>query len=98
MLSLVGEGRVVLDAPVTRYLPGALPDWDRSTVRNLLQHTSGLYNYTLDVYVSSADFVRKRFKHWEPADCWRWPPGTRCGSSREPVMSTRTPTTSWSEW
>ncbi|WP_245685673.1 serine hydrolase domain-containing protein [Streptomyces yerevanensis] len=46
MLQLVGEHRVVLDAPVERYLPGVVRghgnDGRKITVRQLLQHTSGL--------------------------------------------------------
>ncbi|MGY0235550.1 serine hydrolase domain-containing protein [Longispora urticae] len=50
VLQLVGEGRVELDAPIERYLPGLVRgegiDGRDITVRNLLQHTSGLPNYT----------------------------------------------------
>ncbi|WP_404955678.1 serine hydrolase domain-containing protein [Streptomyces sp. 147326] len=50
VLQLVGEGRVVLDAPVEQYLPNLLRgkgiDGRSITVRQLLQHTSGLPNYT----------------------------------------------------
>ncbi|WP_407289190.1 serine hydrolase domain-containing protein [Streptomyces sp. BP-8] len=50
VLQLVGEGRVALDAPIERYLPhlvrGKGIDGRRITVRQLLQHTSGLPNYT----------------------------------------------------
>ncbi|HEX6468604.1 MAG TPA: serine hydrolase domain-containing protein [Streptosporangiaceae bacterium] len=46
VLQLVGEHRVVLDAPVERYLPGVVRghgnDGRVITVRELLQHTSGL--------------------------------------------------------
>ncbi|MER7701913.1 serine hydrolase domain-containing protein [Kitasatospora sp. NPDC097605] len=45
VLQLVGEGRIRLDAPVERYLPGVV-DGSGITVRQLLQHTSGLPNYT----------------------------------------------------
>ncbi|MFI5776343.1 serine hydrolase domain-containing protein [Nocardia sp. NPDC051570] len=45
MLQLVGEGRLGLDDPVARYLPQFGLD-PRITVRMLLQHTSGLFNYT----------------------------------------------------
>ncbi|WP_217255075.1 serine hydrolase [Streptomyces sp. AC602_WCS936] len=45
VLQLVDEGRLALDAPVNRYLPGLLPD-DRITVRHLLTHRSGLADYT----------------------------------------------------
>jgi D-alanyl-D-alanine carboxypeptidase len=45
VLQLVDEGRVVLDAPIGRYLPGVVTgnyDGDVITVRQLLQHTSGM--------------------------------------------------------
>ncbi|MEU8898943.1 serine hydrolase domain-containing protein [Nocardia sp. NPDC048505] len=49
VLQLVAEGRVELDAPIARYLPGVVTgpggDGERVTVRNLLQHTSGIPNY-----------------------------------------------------
>ncbi|WP_051819739.1 serine hydrolase domain-containing protein [Streptomyces sp. NRRL S-920] len=45
LLQLVDEGRLELDAPVNRYLPGLLPD-ERITVRHLLTHRSGLADYT----------------------------------------------------
>ncbi len=50
VLQLVGEGKVKLDEPVETYLPGLLRgegiDGRRITVRQLLQHTSGLPEYT----------------------------------------------------
>lgn len=50
VLQLVGEGRIGLDEPVETYLPGLVRgdgvDGRRITVRHLLQHTSGLPNYT----------------------------------------------------
>ncbi|MGW5849773.1 serine hydrolase domain-containing protein [Streptomyces sp. NPDC055254] len=45
LLQLVAEGKIALDAPVNRHLPGLLPD-DRITVRHLLNHRSGLADYT----------------------------------------------------
>jgi D-alanyl-D-alanine carboxypeptidase len=48
VLQLVGEGRLSLDEPVGRRLPGLLANGDTITVRQLLNHTSGLFNYTAD--------------------------------------------------
>lgn len=45
LLQLVDEGRLALDDPAGRYLPEYGLD-QRITVRMLLQHTSGLFNYT----------------------------------------------------
>lgn len=50
VLQLVGEGKVKLDAPIEAYLPNLVRgegiDGRHITVRQLLQHTSGLPNYT----------------------------------------------------
>ncbi|MFD7616934.1 serine hydrolase domain-containing protein [Streptomyces sp. NPDC059802] len=50
VLQLVGEGKIRLDARVDTYLPGLVRgkgiDGRRITVRHLLQHTSGLPNYS----------------------------------------------------
>ncbi|MBN6037767.1 serine hydrolase [Amycolatopsis sp. 195334CR] len=45
VLQLVAEGRIGLDTPVADHLPELGLD-ARITVRMLLRHTSGLYNYT----------------------------------------------------
>ncbi|MEU1854295.1 serine hydrolase domain-containing protein [Streptomyces sp. NPDC019990] len=43
VLQLVAEHRIGLDTPARRYVPEVLPDaYDRVTVRQLLDHTSGL--------------------------------------------------------
>ncbi|MCX4977565.1 serine hydrolase [Streptomyces sp. NBC_00620] len=49
LLQLVDEGKLNLDTSVNSYLPGLLPD-DRITVRHLLSHRSGLYDYTNDMF------------------------------------------------
>ncbi|WP_052733089.1 serine hydrolase domain-containing protein [Hymenobacter terrenus] len=50
MMMLVEEGKVNLDATLSSYLPqeviSRITNGDKVTVRQLLQHTSGLYNYT----------------------------------------------------
>ncbi len=52
LLQLVAEGKVDLDAPTNRYLPEPLPD-ERITVRHLLSHRSGLYDYTNDMFYNT---------------------------------------------
>ncbi|MFF5209312.1 serine hydrolase domain-containing protein [Streptosporangium sp. NPDC000396] len=49
VLQLVAEGKIGLDTPVADYLPAYKLD-RRITVRMLLQHTSGLFNYTGEYY------------------------------------------------
>ncbi|WP_329258811.1 serine hydrolase domain-containing protein [Streptomyces pseudovenezuelae] len=62
LLQLVDEKKLSLDAPVNRYLPGLLPD-DRITVRHVLGHRSGLYDYTNDMFAKTVpgfEAVRKK--------------------------------------
>ncbi|GAB7191964.1 serine hydrolase domain-containing protein [Kineococcus sp. NUM-3379] len=90
VLQLVAEGKVQLDEPVSRHLPGLLPDGDRITVRMLLQHTSGLENYTDQVlgdalFADPATYEKARYQHHEARDLvglatklpLRFQPGTR---------------------
>jgi D-alanyl-D-alanine carboxypeptidase len=52
LLQLVDEGRLKLDTSVNSYLPGLLPD-NRITVRHILNHRSGLYDYTDTLFAST---------------------------------------------
>lgn len=60
MLQLESEGTVDLDAPVERWLPGAVrgggQDGRTVTVRQLLGHTSGLYDFTADPGIRGDNF------------------------------------------
>ena len=66
VLQLVAEGRVGLDAPVSRYLPRLLPDGDQITVRQLLNHTSGLFDPQVEVYQTLQDIYDLRLETWTP--------------------------------
>ncbi|MEU8973454.1 serine hydrolase domain-containing protein [Streptomyces monashensis] len=67
LLQLVGAGRLSLDDTVDRWLPGLVRghgnDGRRITVRQLLQHTSGLPDYVEDVVpdLSAAGYRRNRW-------------------------------------
>ncbi|MDU9001824.1 serine hydrolase domain-containing protein [Streptomyces mirabilis] len=86
VLQLVGEHRLALDQPVARWLPGLLADGEHITVRELLNHTSGLYDYTDDPAVL-AGLVNNRV--WRPAQLVAiaeshpalFPPGSAWGYS-----------------
>lgn len=52
LLQLVDEGRIKLDTSVNTYLPGLLPD-KRITVRHVLSHRSGLYDYANTLFARS---------------------------------------------
>ena len=65
VLQLVAEHRLSLDDTVGRWLPGVVRgngnDGGKITVRELLQHTSGLHNYTddLQAQITSPEAYRK---------------------------------------
>ncbi|HEY2793901.1 MAG TPA: serine hydrolase domain-containing protein [Micromonosporaceae bacterium] len=46
LMQLVGDGAIALDDPVERWLPGLVRAGDRIVLRQLLDHTAGLHNYT----------------------------------------------------
>nr|WP_269204737.1 serine hydrolase domain-containing protein [Motilibacter deserti] len=48
VLQLVDEGRLSLTDTVESWLPGLVPGGDHITLRQLLQHTSGVFNYSED--------------------------------------------------
>lgn len=68
VLQLVGEGKLKLDDTVDRYLPGLIRtkhyDGRRITIRQLLQHTSGLPDYLEHPFWE--DLEAHRWDHIEP--------------------------------
>ncbi|MFJ3791329.1 serine hydrolase domain-containing protein [Kitasatospora sp. NPDC090091] len=71
VLQLVGEGRLRLDDPVERHLPGVVPNGAAITVRQLLNHTSGLFNFTEDerfLIRSEADLQDFAYGGWRYRD------------------------------
>ncbi|WP_336084012.1 serine hydrolase domain-containing protein [Nocardia sp. SSK8] len=69
VLQLVDEGRITLDAPIAAQLPDAIPGGDRMTVRQLMNHTSGLYDYMKEPGLSTNRWRgADRFRHHEPRD------------------------------
>ncbi|WP_051966198.1 serine hydrolase domain-containing protein [Kitasatospora mediocidica] len=57
VLQLVAEHRIVLDDPIERDLPGVVANGQNITVRELLNHTSGLADYLATV-MSKPDPIR----------------------------------------
>ncbi|WP_018565894.1 serine hydrolase domain-containing protein [Streptomyces sp. PsTaAH-124] len=87
VLQLVAEGKIGLDASVDTYLPGLVHgdgiDGRHITVRQLLQHTSGLPDYMEAPALS--DFTTIQYRYFEPRELLdgalaqkaRFAPGTR---------------------
>jgi D-alanyl-D-alanine carboxypeptidase len=71
VLQLVAEKRLDLDAPIGRYLPGLLPYSQSITVRHLLQHRSGLFEYRNVVWPNPQAVSDGRFRHYTPAQLVR---------------------------
>ncbi|MDQ7904482.1 serine hydrolase domain-containing protein [Phytohabitans sp. ZYX-F-186] len=92
VLQLVAEGRLSLEDSVERWLPGVVAgngnDGRRVTVRQLLQHTSGIYNYTNDLtaLASPEEYLEHRFEHMDPEEL------VAVAMKHEPVFA---PGTSW---
>ncbi|WP_206210175.1 serine hydrolase domain-containing protein [Streptomyces sp. SID10362] len=65
VLQLEAEGRLSLDDTVDEWLPGVVEGngnhGDRITLRQLLNHTSGIYNYTADEEFARTHFARDGF-------------------------------------
>ncbi|MFJ1705486.1 serine hydrolase domain-containing protein [Kitasatospora sp. NPDC088346] len=84
VLTLVAEGGLDLDEPVERWLPGEVPNGRAITLRMLLNHTSGLYDYTRDPALVRSILGRDR-RRWTSTDLLAvgaqhgplFPPGTR---------------------
>jgi D-alanyl-D-alanine carboxypeptidase len=67
VLQLVDEGKVRLDDPVDRHLPGLVPG--RVTVRQLLNHTSHLYDYMSEPgYSTNRWRGDARFRSYQPRE------------------------------
>ncbi|HEU5098008.1 MAG TPA: serine hydrolase [Roseiflexaceae bacterium] len=67
VLQLVEEGRLTLDEPIATWLPDSVPGGRRITVRQLLQHTSGLYDYLEDRRLIG-EMQRDTRYVWEPQE------------------------------
>ena len=48
VMMLADDGKLALDAPVARYLPGSPAQWNKVTIEHLLTHTSGIPNLSMD--------------------------------------------------
>ena len=69
VLQLVAEGRLRLDDSVERWLPGVVPNGENITVRQLLNHTSGLYDYKNTLPMPpSEEFYALQYRTWTASE------------------------------
>lgn len=66
VLQLVAEGRLALTDPVEKWLPGKVPNGKAITLRMLLNHTSGLFDYTKDAAIRPSMLGKDR-RRWTSA-------------------------------
>jgi D-alanyl-D-alanine carboxypeptidase len=66
ILQLEAEGKLDIDDPVAKYLPGVVPNGSAITLRELMNHTSGLFNYTDDDAFVNDPFTSFS-RAWTPA-------------------------------
>ncbi len=71
-MQLVAEGRLDLEAPIARYLGqepwfDSLPNGRSATVRQIMQHTSGLVRYEFQPAVT-ARLRAEPFREWTPVE------------------------------
>jgi D-alanyl-D-alanine carboxypeptidase len=75
VLKLMEEGKLNLDDKISSYLKGDVIDKiensDKATIRQLLQHSSGIYNYIQNLKFQTTslnDFIRE----WKPYDLLKY--------------------------
>jgi D-alanyl-D-alanine carboxypeptidase len=69
VLQLVAEHRLGLDDSVQSVLPGVVPRGGEITIRELLDHTSGLHEVLATLpSPRSADFLKIRYRTWTTAE------------------------------
>lgn len=80
VLKLAEEGKLNLDDKISAYLQGDVIDKienaDKATIRQLLQHSSGIYNYIQNLKFQTAslnDFIRE----WKPDDLLQYAYGQK---------------------
>ncbi|MBD8499432.1 serine hydrolase domain-containing protein [Paenibacillus arenosi] len=90
IVQLAEEGKLHLDDSVEKWLPGVVQgngyDGSKITIRQLLNHTSGIANYTSETFVTH-EVVKNPYRGYTPEEL------VRIGLNESPLFS---PGTNWS--
>jgi CubicO group peptidase (beta-lactamase class C family) len=73
----VEDGKLALDDQLTRFYPDAPPGWSRITIRNLLNHTSGIADYGRADVDYRRDYGDEEFARVAFGLKLEFPPGAR---------------------
>jgi len=81
IMSLVEDGKLSTDAPITRFLDNLPTSWNGITIRQLLTHTSGIQDYLGSPAAAKTDLqldpqltklVRSMGLQFQPGDKWEY--------------------------
>jgi D-alanyl-D-alanine carboxypeptidase len=67
VLQLEAEGKLDIDDPVEQFLPGLVPNGAAISLRQLMNHTSGLFDYTADE-TFGASILTNPSRVWAPRE------------------------------
>jgi D-alanyl-D-alanine carboxypeptidase len=67
ILQLEAEGKLDIDDPVDKWLPGLVPNGGAISLRRLMNHTSGLFDYTEDSSFADGIFANPS-RQWAPRE------------------------------
>ena len=85
ILQLVQEGKLALDDPIGKYIPG-VPNGDQITIAQLSEMRSGLYSYTFDPRFNET-LDKQPQKVWTPQElmdiAFTHPPNAEPGTTFE---------------
>jgi N-acyl-D-aspartate/D-glutamate deacylase len=73
----VEDGKLALSDPLTKFFPDAPASWQKITVRNLLNHTSGIPDYTTSAFNYRHDYTEDELAKMAMALVPEFPAGSR---------------------
>jgi D-alanyl-D-alanine carboxypeptidase len=81
VLQLIGEGKLGLDDSIERRLPGVVPNGDKISIRQLLNHTSGLADFEANPRYLKPYLSGNFAYYWSPRQL------VRLGVSQKPLFA-----------